>query len=127
MRRRRDAQTGLRGIVRDRDVGRFGTGSLRDASPYLTSPTHPLRIYSADLLRDAGWVGEVWYSPANDRHGPALTSDPMDINRKLAPPQTFANTFASGQIDLSGFHEVYVHCPTLSDSSVRRALGPAGE
>ena len=33
MRRRRDVQAGLRGIVRDRDVGRFGTGSLRDASP----------------------------------------------------------------------------------------------
>jgi hypothetical protein len=87
------------------------------ASLYVTSPTHPLRIYSAELLRDARWVGEVWYSPANDRHGPALTSDPMDINRKLAPPQTFANTFATGQIDLSGLREVYVHCPTLSDGS----------
>ena len=36
------------------------------ANLYVTSPTHPLRIYSADLLRDARWVGEVWYSPAND-------------------------------------------------------------
>ena len=41
----------------------------------------------------------------------------MDINRKLAPPQTFANNFATGQIDLSGLREVYVHCPTLSDGS----------
>ena len=41
----------------------------------------------------------------------------MDINRKLAPPQTFANTFATGQIDISGLREVYVHCPTLSDGS----------
>ena len=53
------------------------------ASLYVTSPTHALRIYSAELLRDARWVGEVWFSPANDRHGPALTSDPMKINRKL--------------------------------------------
>ena len=66
----------------------------------------------------------------------------MDINRKLAPPETFANTFATGQIDLSGLREVYVHCATLSDGSSvttdnRRdviatvacdvALGPAGE
>ena len=41
----------------------------------------------------------------------------MDINRKLAPPQTFANTFATGHIDLNGLREVYVHCPTLSDGS----------
>ena len=41
----------------------------------------------------------------------------MDINRKLAPPQTCANTFATGQIGLSGLREVYVHCPTLSDGS----------
>ena len=63
------------------------------------------------------WVGEVWYSPANDRHGPALTSDPMDINRKLAAPQTFASDFATGQVDLSGLREIYVHFPTLSDGS----------
>ena len=66
-------------------------------------------------MRDV--VGEVWYSPANDRHGPALTSDPMDINRKLAPPQMLANNFATGQVDLGGLREVYVHCPTLRDGS----------
>ena len=33
IRRRRDVQAGLRGIVRNRDAGRFGAGSLRDASP----------------------------------------------------------------------------------------------
>ena len=71
------------------------------ASLYVTSPMHPLRIYSAELLRDARWAGEMWHSPANDRHGPVLTSDPVDINRKLAPPQTFANTFATGQVDLA--------------------------
>ena len=51
------------------------------------------------------------------RHGPALTSDPGDINGKLAPPQTVANTFATGQIDLSGLREFYVRCPMLSDGS----------
>ena len=29
------------------------------ASLYVTSPTHQLRIYSAELLRDARWVGKV--------------------------------------------------------------------
>ena len=29
------------------------------ASLYVTSPTHQLRIYSAELLRTARWVGEV--------------------------------------------------------------------
>ena len=73
-------------------------------------------------------MGEVWYSPANDRHGLALTSDPMDINRKLAPPQTFATNFATGQIDLSGLREVYVHLSYADrHGSVRRALGSAGE
>ena len=40
------------------------------ASLYVTSPSHQLRIYSAELLRDVRWVGEVWYSPDNDRSGP---------------------------------------------------------
>ena len=57
------------------------------ASLYVTSPTQQLHIYSAELLRDVRWVGEMWYSPTKGRHGPVLTSDPMDINRKLAAPR----------------------------------------
>ena len=41
----------------------------------------------------------------------------MDIHRKFAPPQTFANNFATGQVDHSGLRGVYAHCPTLSDGS----------
>ena len=39
------------------------------------------------------------------------------MNRRLAPPQVFSNAFTTGQIDLAGLREVYVHCPTLSDGS----------
>ena len=90
-----ELQTALRAGI-TQATGAEGTNitvanNTSQASLYVTSPTHPLRIYSAELLRDARWVGEVWHSPANDRHGPALTSDPMDINRKLAPPQTFGS------------------------------------
>ena len=37
------------------------TYNTSQASLYVTSPTHQLRIYSAELLRDARWVGEVWF------------------------------------------------------------------
>ena len=80
-----------------------------------TSPTYPIIIYDAKLLRNPEWVGREWYSPRNIRSGPPLTSDLRDINTKLSPPQTFANSFSSGQIDLSGVREIYVHSPTLSD------------
>ena len=84
----------------------------------INSPTYLIRIYSTELLRDARWVGSEWYSPGNDRAGPALSpADPLDVNRRLAPPQVFSNAFTTGQIDLAGLREVYVHCPTLSDGS----------
>ena len=84
----------------------------------ITSPTYLIRIYSAELMRDARWVGSEWFSPGNDRAGPVLSSaDPNDVNRRLAPPQFFSNAFTTGQVDLAGLLEVYVHCPTLSDGS----------
>ena len=39
------------------------------------------------------------------------------MNRPLAPPQVRSNAFTTGQVDLAGLREVYVHCPTLSDGS----------
>ena len=81
----------------------------------IVCPTYPIIIYDAKLLRNAEWVGREWYSPRNLRSGPALTSDLRDINTKLSPPQSFSNNFSTGQIDLSGVREIYVHSPTLSD------------
>ena len=42
----------------------------------IASPTCPLKIYDAHLLRNAQWVNSDWYDPSKDRWGPALTSDP---------------------------------------------------
>ena len=84
----------------------------------ITSPTYLIRIFSTELLRDARWVGSEWFNPGNDRAGPVLSpGDPMDVNRRLACPQVHSNAFTSGQVDLAGLREVYVHCPTLSDGS----------
>ena len=84
----------------------------------ITSPTYLIRIYSTELLQDARWVGSERYNPGTDRAGPALSpGDPMDVNRRLAPPQVHSNAFTIRQVDLAGLREVYVHCPTLSDGS----------
>ena len=88
----------------------------------IASPTHLLQIFDAKLLRNRQWVNSVWYDPAKDRFGPALTSDPRDANRKIPSPQTFANTFTTSTIDLSGLRELYVHS-SLSDYGTLSSIG----
>ena len=88
----------------------------------IASPTHLLQIFDAKLLRNRQWVNSVWYDPAKDRFGPALTSDPQDANRKIPSPQTFANTFTTSTIDLSGLRELYVHS-SLSDYGTLSSIG----
>ena len=68
--------------------------------------TNLLKIYDTHLLRNPQWVNSVWYDPAKDRWGPALASDPRDVNRKIPSPQTFSNNSTTSTIDLSGLREL---------------------
>ena len=75
----------------------------------INSPTYLLQIYNTEELRDSWWVSRVWYNPQNDRHGPALSGNPRDINRKTPSPAGYSNSFTTSPVDLSGLRELSIH------------------
>ena len=84
---------------------------------------HLLQIFDTKLLRNRQWVNSAWCDPAKGSFGPALTSGPQDANRKIPSSQTFANTFTTSTIDLSGLRELlYVHS-SLSDYGTLSSIG----
>ena len=67
-------------------------------------------------------MNSVWCDPSKGRWGPALSSDPRDANQNTPSPQSFANSFATSTIDLSGLRELYVHS-SLSDYGTLSSAG----